>query len=226
MIAHARVSQLSLLVVSLWLSAPLLAACEGVLNTTQTDAPTPILVTRERSDLPAGCSPEEVARVLIDFFDALRTNDVERLLKRTALSTDPDTVASTNWYAVNEPADRDGVRNFLSDTQAELIAYAATRQQQHERLQLRAVDVDPGEDGSIVGIVFYLNREADDLVAGRDHVASAKGSVDCATQRIRAITIMMWPAGGELEIDRHLRSLCPAPPAGSDPNAIVACARQ
>jgi hypothetical protein len=185
-----------------------------------------MLVTRGAPTFLPGCGPAEVAGVLVDFFDALNENDAERLVLRSALGVEPAPVTPLAWFAVLDGDSADGTRNVVADTQAELLAYAAERVQQHERLQLLATDADPSAYDDSVNIVFYLSRRADDLLDGPEHMTTGKGAVECSSQRIRVLTISTWPRGGEQELDRHLRALCPAPPAGSPQHAIIVCARE
>lgn len=203
------------------------AALVGVAATS--DAPAgEVVVTRESRALPSGCTPREMATVLIRFTNAVSQGDRKALDSLFAIE-DPPGQATTGgvgpttggvglhfrWYSVNEGTWRNTVLHDRSD----LLAYFANRHRQSESMQLVAVDVGPSWRAAAAGISFAIRREADDLPDGFSRWARGKGEVDCAAQRI-----FLWGMAQE-ETDPPRLTGCPLPADWSPGNPIVACSR-
>jgi hypothetical protein len=187
--------------------------------------PQEIVVTRDSPTLPSGCSPREVAQLIVRFLDAFDRGDQEQLAGLVFRSPAPG-IEPSQWFAVNE----DGGRHFAAYDLRTFLAYAAQRRQRHERIRLLAVSVaGPSWHGG-ADILYTLTRHADGwrtelpwLGRGRqERTAVGKGAIDCANQVIRVWVVTVTrerPRAGE-------SGACPKPPRGAPPAAIVACAGQ
>lgn len=196
-----------------------------------------IIVTREGDSLPPGCSPRQVARLIMDFFDAFNNGDRDELDRFFG----PD----FKWYSVTEGDPSKGGRHFVTygtagaDTAGpmgyptsakrdELLSHFAERHKQHERLKLIMVDVaGPSWHGG-VDIAYVLTRHADDLLDSPDHLSQGKGAINCEKQQIFVWSMGSTPAtGGATQLADLFEQvkLCPKPPAGASSTTVVACAR-
>jgi hypothetical protein len=169
-------------------------------------------VTRDSDRLPPGCSPGEVADALLRFFDAFNRGDQPQL----ARFFEP----TFEWYSVTGGADGQA-DHFTTGSRDALLAYFAKRHERRERLRLRALVVG-GSWGS-AGVTYTLTRDADDLapwLGGPERAAAGKGELRCPGRQI-----FVWSMGMD-DTPRQVRVPCPAPPAGTPPEAVVACARE
>jgi hypothetical protein len=180
----------------------------------------PVIVTRENPSLPSRCSPLEVARLILQFFDAFNRGDQEQLAKMFSLGgSDQD-----RWYSVSDGSlwseDR---THFVAYTNEDLLAYFAERHEMQEHLNLLKVDVGPGHHRNDAGIAIVLSRQAKDLrTTGKPfQYLLGKGQIDCVSQ-----TILVWSVGAASpDSEPPLPELCPPPPLDSPGNAVIACAR-
>ena len=209
---------------------PLFVACSGMSAPSApragvSTAPPPvraeIIVTRENSTLPPNCSPREVAQLLIDFFDAFNRGDQARLAQLVH--------PKFNRYgAGGTSANPKGSMFYKWD---DLKTHFAERHKQGERLRLHWIEVGGSEDRSIgihgrIGqIAFGYTRHARDLLGGPDHSGVGKGAINCKEQKF--FVLMLGGSGPMADEQAMITSSghCPAPPAGSPPQAVIACAR-
>ena len=183
-----------------------------------------VIVTRDDSTLPSGCGPREVAQLIMRFFDAFNNGDQEQLDRFFGFES------GFQWYSVTEGDPSKGGRHFVAYNPEDLLAYFAERHQQHERLRLITVDVaGPSWHGG-VDIAYFLTRRADDLepgLEGSERIVHGKGAINCEKQQI-----FVWSMGMPMVDEKQPSGplwreigLCPDPPAGTPPTAVVACAR-
>ena len=184
-----------------------------------------VVVTREDFTAPSRCRPSEVAERIVAFFDAFNRGDQEALARFFG--------ADFRWYAVADGAGA-GFLAYNPEAEARLMSagkdakagtaqetvlpYLAERHAHGEQLRLLSVSVSatPQEHEPAVWIHYNVSRRADDLKPGRggaEQVAHGKGLVKCQTQ-----TIAVWNmTPGEMA------PVCPAPPSGSAPTAVIVC---
>jgi hypothetical protein len=198
----------------------LLAAC-SIPAATQPEAQE-VIVVRDNPTLPKGCSPAEVAQLIMGFLDAYNNGDQEQLIRFFPRTFE--------WYSDTVKAD--GVEvdeehhfNFTTrpGSQDVLLDYVAERHQYGDHLRLVSVDVaGPGWHGG-ADIAFRLTREADDLEPdGHERYVEGGGTISCQTREF-----MVWGMGTRPPDypESHLARVCPEPPAGTSENAVIACAR-
>lgn len=195
----------------------LLAGCSGSMAS-QAEAQE-IIVVRDNPALPEGCSPTEVAQLIMSFLDAYNRGDREQLA---------DFFPSTfEWYSdtIVDSAEDDDKRSFDFSFRNRLLDYVAERHQHGDRLQLVAVNVaGPGWHGG-ADIAFTLTREANDVrrgPEGRERYAVGGGAIRCQSQKIWAWGMGTAPPDFP---ESDLSHVCPVPPDGAPENAVVACAR-
>lgn len=185
----------------------------------------PIIVTRESTNLPAGCSPSQVAAFIIGFFNDFNRDRRQALLRRLAPPAKSDWLRRAvrdgrldfRWYSVSPP----GLRHFAAYDHRTLLRYVSRRHLKHERLQLVMVDVSPSWARYTAAIQFGLIRTADDLATrdelGADPLAFGKGTINCAPN-----TLSVWSMSGP---PVKFAWMCPLPSGWSPGMAVVACAR-
>ena len=191
----------------------------GLVEATLQPTPFPsipeVIVTRDNNMLPAGCSPREVAQLIMRFFDAFNNGDQEVLGSFFFKS-------GFEWYSVTEGNPKERGRHFVAYTPDDLLVYFVERHKQNERLRLLMVDVaGPSWHGG-VDISYVLNREADDLwpgLGGPERIAEGKGAINCQDQQI-----FVWSMA--MNMGNFAARLCPEPPTGSKSDTVVACARE
>ena len=185
-----------------------------------------IVVTQEDRALPVGCSPSDVAAILMDFFDAVNRYDPEQLARLWMLHEKSESLPRY-WYGMDEGDHAAGRRDFSTSTIDSLLAYFSGRHRQRERMRLLAVDVGGPREDNGVDVAYYLARSADDLPGGV-RIADAKGAIDCKARRTMVASLSTWPAWESSDIVAAaytLTSLCPPPPPERPRNAVIACAR-
>lgn len=181
-----------------------------------------IVVTRESGDLPSGCTPREAAQLLMRLADAVSRGDRKALESVFALEEGDHFIARLapyfRWYSVTEG--HDGVRAWRHTAIyniPDLFPYFAARRRQNERWQLIGVEVGSSWIHGAAGITYVIRREADDLPASLSRIASGKGEIDCAAQRV-----FVWSMGQHFD---EPRPQCPLPAGWSPGDSIIACAR-
>lgn len=197
--------------------AAVLSVIASLAVTSPAAADEPIVVTRESQSLPSGCTPREVASLLVRFTDAVNRGDTDSLARMLPTADAPRGIATPGtefrWYSVTDP----GFRHAVVYTRADALAYFAERHEQNERLELIAVDVAPSWVVGGAGITYALRRDADDLPPTLSRFAFGKGGIDCKGQRI-----YVWSMGhtaGDVPIP------CPRPSGWTPGEPIIACSR-
>lgn len=215
------------------------ATVEGSVEVTRSQPETgkEVVVTDDDASLPAGCRPREVARIVLDFFDAFNSGDREGLSRLFFIAEgpsppdfSPEGYYPWSWYLVSEVGAGGEIEGgFVSYDEDEMLDYFARRRGHGERLDLLKVGVTGagllGEEGN-VGITYVLTREADDLgpqLGGPDRVAFGRGGVNCGRRQIFA-----WSMEMSTEENRSARDasrwLCDEPPRWRPDETAVACA--
>jgi hypothetical protein len=164
-----------------------------------TIVPQTVVITRDASTQPQGCSVKEVATALVDFPTAFSRGDIN---------------LAASFVAEN--FDRFGIGGksggeFASIRQ--LRQYAVSRHAHKEVWLLQVMDVSGPAWFGGVGMALQMRRFADDLGPGL--TVSGKASILCPSR-----TIQSWELGnGPLP-----SKICPDP-SGENTAAVVACAR-
>lgn len=197
----------------------LAAAVAAAVSPERSQAPSDeIVVTRDSISLPAGCTPRQVASLLMRFTTAFNRGD-RAALTRLFPEQDPPGRAREpdgtvfRWYSVTEVTGRTVAFYDLKD----LFPYFARRHLQGERLRLLSVDVGPSSRREAVGIGYALRREANDLPPNLSPYAHGKGEIDCRRQRI-----YVWSMGHG---GREPVVACPRPADWTPVGPVLACAR-
>lgn len=183
-----------------------------------------IVVTQDDPTSPAGCSPRQVAELIMRFLDAFNRGDQVQLATFFG--------ADFQWYSMTEGSttDKNDYRHFVAYNRDDLMSYFVRRHAQHERSQLLTVDVGHGEDStgrSFVNIGYSLTRTADDLRpgwGGPEKLVVGKGAINCKDQ-----TIFVWSMGmstvNENEPLPQEGGVCPTPASPIPTTTVIACAR-
>jgi hypothetical protein len=177
-----------------------LAAAATIAAAAAAAAPAPVVVTRDSIDLPAGCSPRQVAGLLLRFASAFDDGDraeLERLFAPAGARP-----PSFRWFTTGD------VRILRRrDLVPQLLALRA----RGERLRIRDLDVGRSRVAGSVAIGLSLLR----TTAGGTRAAHGKAEIECAHGRF-----YVWSTG-----DGDARFCADAP--GVDPaRAVVACSRR
>lgn len=173
-----------------------------------------VVITRNNAELPDGCSPNEVAQLIMRILEAFNKNDQVMLEDAFALS-------GGRWFSDTISEEE----HFTTYTQAELLDYFALRHQYNDRLQLIKVNVSP-RGLREADITFQMTREADDIEPrenGRSRYVQGKGGIFCRTQKF-----MVWSMGTappNISPAEYLSKVCPDPPSNVPQNAVIACAQ-
>lgn len=183
----------------------------------------PLIVTRDATDLPRGCSPLQTARAISAFFAAFNSGSAPAVLSRLAarrVSSDvsrdgADGRFGFQWYSAGEPT-----RQATVSTREGFVRYMRARRRHGERLRLVMVDVAPTWARYAVSISFVVTREADDIVTPGDaaiRFATGKGTLNCGPTKL-AVWSMFGPPD-------EANWMCPVPADWTPGAAIVACRR-
>lgn len=205
--------QLNILIAILLL---LLTACSGVAKERE------VIVSRDDPGLPEGCSPAEVAQLIMNFLDAYNNGDQEQIAQFF-----PNTF---EWYSdgvVVNGVEVDQDHYFLTrpGSRDDLLSYAAERHQHGDRMELLQVNVvGPSWHGG-ADFSFRLTREADDVQPkseGQVRYVEGFGAIRCRTQKF-----WVWSLGMRSPkfLESELLGVCPDPPPDTAENAVIACAR-
>jgi hypothetical protein len=136
-----------------------------------------------------GCSPQDAAILILQFFEAYNEGNQEQLVHffEPRLSVPgllegwySDTIIAEN---VGNKSDR---RHFVSSSREDLLAYFAERHAQFERVQLLSLDVHPTSNTRIDVSYTYM-RQANDVQPGPNGVGrmgDGKGVIKCPDQKI------------------------------------------
>ena len=174
---------------SLFLFLLLAAACSRFSTTAESLQPdnTPeLIVSGDSSGFPDGCSPRQVADLILQFFEAYNNGQQDHFAQTFPQNFD--------WYS-DGIGSGDNIRHFVTHNREELLAYFAERYQQGERLQLLAISVvGPANGrGGIAHIAWSYRRQADDIRPGPDgvtRIGGGKGAIHCRSQKV-----FVWSMG-------------------------------
>lgn len=165
----------------------LLAGCEQQARPEATTEPPipPVVPTviGDRGALPPACQPEEVARLVMRFFDAVNRGDLAQIDQIFAISAGPDGRKPQGWYSVDYSPPGQVPRQFAAFTQSDLLAYFRERHAQRERLRLVGLQVRGPTWHGGVDITYTLARSADDLT-GKERPYGGKGAINCSRQQL------------------------------------------
>lgn len=165
----------------------LLGGCERQTRTEATPAPMvpPVIPTviGDRDTLPPTCQPEEVARLVMRFFDAVNRGDLAQIDQFFAITAGPEGHKPQGWYSVDYSPPGQLPHQFAAFTQSDLLTYFRERRAQHERLRLVGLQVRSPTWHGGVDITYTLVRSADDLT-GKERPYGGKGAINCSRQQI------------------------------------------
>ncbi len=165
----------------------LLTGCERQVRLEMTPGPAASSVVPtvigDRDALPPACQPEEVARLVLHFFDAVNRGDQAQIDQSFAITAGPEGRKPQGWYSVDYSPPGQVPRQFAAFTQSDLLAYFRERHAQRERLRLVGLQVRGPTWHGGVDITYTLGRRADDLV-GEERPYGGKGAINCARQQI------------------------------------------
>jgi len=182
------------------LLAPLVIA-SGDGGSSGAEARQAVVVTRDDPDAPSGCRPRAVGERLVDFAEALRTADTEALRQFWG--------SRFKWFSVTGPGRE---RHFVAYRRGTALRYI--RRKDGLPITLSEADVDfEGYAGA--------NMAYGGAWGARELPQDGKGFLLCNKPTIRVWSMAIARRG---EPAGH-GQLCPKPPAGTDPDALVVCAR-
>ena len=176
-----------------------------------------IAVTSNSNASPDGCGPGEIARLVVDFFDAYNRGAEEEL----ANFFEP----TFQWYSdsitPNQPTDEDN--SLTTSNRSDLLEYFVERHEQHERLRLISIDTRYDGDRGLIQVSYLLIRQADDYKTGPDgpeRLVFGKGAILCPAKKI-----FVWSIGDPVDTEDQppFGPLCPEPPIGTSRDAVIAC---
>lgn len=140
---------------------------------------------------PPHCNAEAVTGLITRFFDAFNRGDQTALARffpaQAAGAMSNGQRTQFQWYSVTEGNPQAGGNNFTARNLDELLAYFARRHGQHERLELRSLQINGRGWHGGIDFQYALTRAANDLPA---RVVEGKGSINCDDQ-----TIFVWSMG-------------------------------
>lgn len=184
-------------------------------------SPTPtvepvITIMGDTGGYPGGCQPDEVATLVLHFFEAYNAGDQEQLA-----SFFPQTF---EWYSDTiEAVNPEESRHFVTrpGNREELLDYFAERHKQREQLQLLALSVSEDARVNIVNIAWAYRRQADDVQSGPDgvtRIGSGKGALQCRSQEI-----YVWSMGTAAPFEDEDQWLwsCTKPPSAETRSSII-----
>lgn len=139
-----------------------------------------VTITGQSIGAPPGCNPEDVARLIVRFFDSYNRGDQNQLVEFFPYTF--------SWYYDSQIA---GTDSFITDQKA-LLNYFAERHWRHERLRLLELQINGWDE--LEGLVhfgpFLVARYADDIRPER--TISGKGAIRCKGHKIT-----VWAMGSE-----------------------------
>lgn len=143
------------------------------------------------------CQGQEVERVVTGFIAAFNRGDQVDLARFfPAKGSDPHDPAHAwygdpnqlRWFTLVRANPGRGINALNLYTRETLLVYFAERHQQHERMRLVSLTINPaGSTPSAAAINFRVARQANDLPGG---IFPGKGGINCAQG-----TIYLWSQG-------------------------------
>lgn len=181
-----------------------------------------IIVIRDERDLPQGCSPREVAQLMMHLLNAFNSGDQEQFIQFFPPAFQ---WYSDGWRTVADGVDIDPDHLFVSrpGNRQDLPDYLAERHQQGDRLQLLMANVtEEGQRRALVNFRFV--READDVepgVGGNKRYVHGVAVINCQSQTFFSLGMGIAPP--DIQESDLARTLCPEPPADAPENAAIVC---
>lgn len=164
-----------------------------VARATPTGGPSTSRATASANDtLPPGCETRQgLVRVVAGFLEAFNRGDQDALARsfpvQAAGGVSNGRSDQFQWYSVTEGDPRAGGHNVTLRSRADLLAYFVQRHEQHERLEIRSLQVNGTSGRNSVDFQYTLTRVADDLP---ERPVDGKGAINCDNQ-----TIFVWSMG-------------------------------
>ncbi|MCP4960581.1 MAG: hypothetical protein GY925_15100 [Actinomycetia bacterium] len=194
----------------LFVAALTFAMCAtGCSSSDDTRAEASGFVAIGQSDAPDGCGPDAVGRLVIGFFEAFNSGDIEGRVD--------EFIAPANrfaWFSV------DGVGERFDDDakdRSTLGSYLQERSDAGERLGLVAMDAEYEQARNITHIAYNVERTEPETLEGAK-VVVGKGAIDCESGKI-----MVWSMGTS---EGGPQALCRSAPTNTDPELPIVCVRE
>ncbi len=154
-----------------------------------------VVVIGDSTGYPEGCSPHEVATLILQFFDAYNEGDQEQLASffEPRLSVPGRTSGYSDTIMTGDVGSENDRRHFVTTDREELLVYFAGRYDQNERLQLLSLSVSPPTSDTRVDLWYSYRRQGDDIEPGPNGVwrmGDGKGVIRCPSQ-----VIGLWAMG-------------------------------
>ena len=185
------------------------------------------IISHDEPNHRPGCSPLEVAQVVMRLFEAFNRGDQEQLAGMFSLTGHPGQMFVAGEVDEMEPKKMlEGETYFFTRHLRDLLPYFAERHQHEERLRLVEINVGGDRSSGTTGIVFLLTRQADDLTPGLygpKRFAAGRGVMYCKTQSFYIWSIVTFTRDFLLSSDSDWYKNCPTPPPGFPKEAVIAC---
>ena len=143
------------------------------------DALKDVIITGQSDGAPSGCSPREIAHLIVQFFNEFNRGDQKEL----ARFFNP----TFQWYYVGQ----DG---FETSNRDKLLAYFAERHQHREQLRLIKIQVNGWDEprGLVHFGPLFFSRHADDINRANnpEGITDGKGAIICEEKKI-----LVWATG-------------------------------
>lgn len=170
------------------------------------------------AELPDNCRPENVAKRLVEFFQAINRGDAEQLTEFFG--------SEFTWFSMSESNGEEVIGNFTTYYDRDALSnYFADRHEQGEQWQLYAVRVNalrgrPGTpQGNYIDFEYTMGRSSPNLVESFEHMGHGKGVFHCVRQ-----TISVWSSGTSPATDvLRLNGPCPPFLDDTDGAVVIAC---
>lgn len=176
-----------------------------------------IAVTRG-GEVRGGCRVREVARLVVDFLEAINEGDSEQT---AYFFPAPATSLAEQAQAFQRYAVED---SFTGEHPDVVLRYLQERHRQRERLRPVSIQVKPPSStlfgSSFADVVFVLERFALDLATQDGGLPYfGKGQVNCETKKVH-----VWAMGAQDNTLEIAARMCPRSRTGTLPKAaVVAC---
>ena len=162
-----------------------------------------------QSDAPEGCQPDDVGRLVVQFFEAFNAGNVA-----TRVDEFIAPASSFGWFSVQGIGER--LNNDAYDRES-LGDYLQRRSETGEKLRLIAMDTEYEQARNVTHIAYNVERNAPDQRNGAA-VVVGKGAIDCESGKI-----MVWSMGTS---DGGPQALCLTVPTPVDPESPIVCVRE
>lgn len=181
-----------------------------------------LIVLGKTSDYPEGCSPREVAELILRFFEAYNAGEIETLKDYFG--------RPLQWYSDTKTSIAGGEYerlHFAAYNLEQLWPYFAARHQQNDTLQLLMLHVSHSRH-DVVDMGFVFRRQANDLQSGQDdetRIGNGKGSMRCPGREISTWSMGLAEADAD-ELEYYYRIASCTHSFAEIPEEVVVCARE